>query len=129
MMASPLITTLGGTCCRPSALRSRLSTTTILVNEVTMTATNGAIASATTMVMTRAGEKLLKSMGILAVIDAHADQVAQHDQATRAEWTAIQHDVDGVAGQQWIACQWRAGMPDSDVFQGCVEACQEEMRS
>ena len=50
------MTTLGGTCCSPSALRSRLSTTTILVKEVTITATNGASARNTTMTMTSAGE-------------------------------------------------------------------------
>ncbi len=56
------MTTFGGTCCRPSALRSRLSTTTILVNEVTITATNGASAMKTTVTRTTAGEKVVKSM-------------------------------------------------------------------
>src|SRR3546814_6211337 len=61
-IARPLMTTFGGTCCSPSALRSRLSTTTILVNEVTITATNGASARLTTVIRTSAGSRLLKSM-------------------------------------------------------------------
>ena len=56
------MTTFGGTCCRPSALRNRLSTTTILVKEVTITATNGASARLTTVSSTSAGENELKSM-------------------------------------------------------------------
>src|SRR5690348_7029451 len=93
MIASPLSTTFGGTCCSPSALRSRLNTTTIFVNEVTITATNGASARLTTVTMMSAGLKLLKSMRIdrshlhaerlahrneLAVTDAHAVR-ADHD--------------------------------------------------
>src|SRR5882762_26615 len=58
MMASPLITTFGGTCCRPSALRSRLNTTTIFVNEVTITATNGASARPTTVMRMTPGLRL-----------------------------------------------------------------------
>src|SRR3546814_1701174 len=56
-IARPLMTTFGGTCCSPSALRSRLSTTTILVNEVTITATNGASARLTTVIRTSAGSR------------------------------------------------------------------------
>src|SRR5258708_1413539 len=62
MMASPLITTLGGTCCRPSALRNRLNTTTIFVNEVTITATNGASARPTTVTRMTPGLRLPKSI-------------------------------------------------------------------
>src|SRR3546814_18427127 len=61
-IARPLMTTFGGTCCSPSALRSRLSTTTILVNEVTITAPNGASARLTTVIRTSAGSRLLKSL-------------------------------------------------------------------
>src|ERR1700743_2422744 len=64
MMARPLITTLGGTCCSPSALRSKLRTTTSLVNEVTMTATNGARASPTTVTRMSDGVRLPKSIRV-----------------------------------------------------------------
>jgi hypothetical protein len=40
--ASPLTTRLGGTCCNPSALRTRASTITIFANDVTMIAMKGA---------------------------------------------------------------------------------------
>src|SRR6188768_473534 len=93
MMARPLMTTFGGTCCRPSALRSRLSTTTILVNDVTMTATNGAIARPTTVTMTRAGLKLLKSIGLPA-LELHAERVADGDDATAADAAAVGANAD-----------------------------------
>src|SRR3981189_806835 len=64
MMASPLTTTLGGTCCRPRALRNRLNTTTILVNEVTITATKGASARPTTVTRMTPGLRLPKSIDI-----------------------------------------------------------------
>src|ERR1700676_3484060 len=64
MMASPLITTLGGTCCRPRALRNRLNTTTILVNEVTITATKGASARPTTVTRMTPGLRLPKSINL-----------------------------------------------------------------
>ena len=51
----PLSTTLGGTCCRPSALRSRLSTTMILVNDVTITPTKGASATTITVISAEEG--------------------------------------------------------------------------
>src|SRR5438876_8302157 len=60
--ARPLSTTLGGTCCRPSALRSRLSTTTILVNEVTITATKGASASTITVISADEGVNWVRSI-------------------------------------------------------------------
>src|SRR5262245_35195748 len=60
--ARPLSTTLGGTCCRPSALRNRLSTTTSLVKEVTITATKGAIASSTTVSSADEGENWVRSI-------------------------------------------------------------------
>src|SRR5690242_1894142 len=64
MMASPLITTLGGTCCRPRALRNRLNTTTILVNDVTITATKGASARPTTVTRMTPGLRLPKSIDL-----------------------------------------------------------------
>src|SRR3982751_5459842 len=96
MIASPLMTTLGGTCCSPSALRKRLSTTTILVNEVTMTATKGAIAKPTTVTMTRAGLKLLKSIGA-AIRDAHAERVADRDDLAAADARSVRADIDAGA--------------------------------
>ena len=60
--ARPLSTTFGGTCCSPSALRSRLSTTTSLVNEVTITATKGASASTITVSSADEGENWVRSM-------------------------------------------------------------------
>src|ERR1051325_3437195 len=96
MMASPLMTTFGGTCCSPSALRSRLSTTTILVNDVTMTATNGAIARPTTVTMTSAGEKLLKSIGA-AIRDADAERVTDRDDLAASDALAVGADVDARA--------------------------------
>src|SRR5882762_3090153 len=75
MMAIPLITTLGGTCCRPSALRRRLNTTTILVNEVTITATNGASARPTTVTRMTPGLRLPKSIS-LECEQLHAEHVS-----------------------------------------------------
>ena len=63
--AMPFSTTLGGTCCRPSALRSRLSTTMILVNEVTMTPTNGASATTMTVMSADEGVNCVRSMARL----------------------------------------------------------------
>ena len=40
--ASEIRTALGGVCCRPSAERRKASTTTIRVNEVTITRIEGA---------------------------------------------------------------------------------------
>src|SRR5688500_4598205 len=93
MIARPLMTTFGGTCCRPSALRSRPSTTTILVNEVTITATNGAIASPTTVVTTSAGLKLLKSIGVPA-FQLYAQRVADRDEAAMPHAVAVGADAD-----------------------------------
>ena len=56
-MAMPLMTTFGGVCCSPSAFRNKFRTTTILANEVTMTAMMGATARETTVRMISAGEK------------------------------------------------------------------------
>ena len=61
--AMPFSTTLGGTCCRPSALRSRLSTTMILVNEVTITPTKGASATTMTVISAEDGVNWVRSMG------------------------------------------------------------------
>src|SRR6267142_2488997 len=60
--ARPLSTTLGGTCCSPSALRRRLSTTTSLVNEVAITATKGASAITMTVISAEEGVNWLRSM-------------------------------------------------------------------
>src|SRR3981081_2253584 len=79
MMASPLITTLGGTCCRPRALRNRLNTTTILVNEVTITATKGASARPTTVTRMTPGLRLPKS------IDLERKQLHPRDVSPRHE--------------------------------------------
>jgi hypothetical protein len=49
------MTTLGGTCCNPNALRTRLSTTAILVKLVTITAKNGAKAIKTTVIKAEPG--------------------------------------------------------------------------
>src|SRR3954454_7176486 len=43
--AMPVITWFGGDCCSPSALRTSDSTTTILVNEVHSSSTDGATDS------------------------------------------------------------------------------------
>ena len=61
--AMPFSTTLGGTCCRPNALRSRLSTTMILVNEVTITPTKGASATTMTVISAEDGVNWVRSMG------------------------------------------------------------------
>src|SRR5882757_5731778 len=101
MMAIPLITTLGGTCCRPSALRSRLNTTTIFVNEVTITATNGASARPTTVMRMTPGLRLPKSIDLqreqldpehvsdrheLPMTDARAVGPYHHPQLVEASW-------------------------------------------
>ena len=62
----PFNTTLGGTCCKPSALRNRLSTTTILVKLVTITAKKGASASRMTVTSALPGVKVERSMMRLA---------------------------------------------------------------
>src|SRR5882724_3989164 len=101
MMASPLITTFGGTCCRPSALRSRLNTTTIFVNEVTITATNGASARPTTVMRMTPGLRLPKSIDLereqlhpehvsdrheLAMADARPVGPYYHPRLVEAAW-------------------------------------------
>src|SRR5512140_3682927 len=93
MMANPLTTTLGGTCCRPSALRSRLITTTILVNEVTMTATKGASARLTTVTMMSAGLRLPKSIR-LEREQLDSQNVADRNQLAVAHARAVGPDDD-----------------------------------
>src|SRR5262245_54916222 len=87
------MTTFGGTCCRPSALRSRLSTTTILVKDVTITATNGASASPTTVRMMSAGLRLLKSIGFQCC-HLHAQHFANGYQLTLANDSPARADQD-----------------------------------
>src|SRR5581483_8399485 len=91
MIASPLTTTFGGTCCRPSALRNKLNTTTIFVNEVTITATNGASASPTTVTRMSAGLKLEKSIGIDRM-HLHAQHIIHRDQLSGADPDAVGPD-------------------------------------
>jgi hypothetical protein len=55
IIASPLMTIFGGTCCKPSAFLSKLSTITILVNDVTNIAASGKIASAEMPTMRTSG--------------------------------------------------------------------------
>src|SRR2546423_4310514 len=93
MMAIPLTTTLGGTCCRPSALRNRLNTTTILVNEVTITATNGASASPTTVTRMTPGLRLPKSIS-LEREQLHAEHVSYRNQLAVTHTRAIGTDDD-----------------------------------
>lgn len=64
IIAIPLIIILGGVCCRPSALRSKLNTTTIFANEVVTTATKGTSASNMTVINADDGEKLEISIAI-----------------------------------------------------------------
>src|SRR5579864_35039 len=91
MMASPLITTLGGTCCRPRALRSRLNTTTILVNEVTITATKGASARPTTVTRMTPGLRLPKSID-LEREQLHPEHLAHRDELANAHASAVGPD-------------------------------------
>src|SRR5882762_3701340 len=91
MIASPLITTLGGTCCRPRALRNRLNTTTILVNEVTITATNGASARPTTVTRMTPGLRLPKSID-LEREQLHAEHVSHRHQFSVTHACAIGSD-------------------------------------
>src|SRR5882762_11374215 len=91
MIASPLITTLGGTCCRPRALRNRLNTTTILVNEVTITATNGASARPTTVTRMTPGLRLPKSIS-LEREQLHAEYVSHRHQFSVTHACAIGSD-------------------------------------
>ncbi len=49
-IAMPLSTMFGGTCCTPSALRSRPSTTTIFAYEVTTIAMNGTMLITSTAI-------------------------------------------------------------------------------
>src|ERR1700759_4321154 len=91
MMAIPLITTFGGTCCRPSALRSRLNTTTSLVKEVTITATNGASARPTTVTRMTPGLRLPKSIS-LECEQLHAEHVSYCNQLAVADARAVGPD-------------------------------------
>src|SRR5580698_2880650 len=93
MMARPLITTLGGTCCSPSALRNRLSTTTSLVNEVTMTATKGASARLTTVTRISAGLRLPKSIGVDRQ-KLHSECIAGGDELTVPDRRTVGSDDD-----------------------------------
>src|SRR5882724_9254429 len=96
MMAIPLITTLGGTCCRPSALRNRLNTTTIFVNEVTITATNGASARPTTVTRITPGLRLPKSIG-LERKQLHAQHISQRRELSKRqrEISEVEVETDG----------------------------------
>src|ERR1700759_2509656 len=88
MMAIPLITTFGGTCCSPSALRSRLNTTTILVNEVTITATNGASARPTAVTRLTPELRLPKSIS-LEREQLHAQHISSGNQLAMADTRAV----------------------------------------
>src|SRR5882724_8663807 len=88
MMANPLITTFGGTCCRPSALRNRLNTTTIFVNEVTITATNGASARPTTVTRITPGLRLPKSIG-LERKQLHAQHISHRHELAMTDARAV----------------------------------------
>src|SRR5690242_17944528 len=114
MIASPLSTTFGGTCCSPSALRSRLSTTTIFVNDVTITATNGASARLTTVTMMSAGLKLLKSMRIDRD-HLHAERVAHGDQLAVTDAHAIRADHDARFFEPRCELQDEAGLHRGDL--------------
>src|SRR6185369_10167056 len=87
----PLITTLGGTCCRPRALRNRLNTTTILVNEVTITATNGASARPTTVTRMTPGLRLPKSID-LERQQLHPEHLAHRDELAETHARAVGPD-------------------------------------
>src|SRR3569833_3344183 len=93
MMANPLTTTFGGTCCRPRALRRRLITTTILVKEVTMTATKGASARLTTVTMMSAGLWLPKSIRLESE-QLDTQHVADGNQLAVAHARAVGADHD-----------------------------------
>jgi hypothetical protein len=72
-------------------LRNRLNTTTILVNEVTITATNGARASPTTVTRMSAGLKLDRSIRVDRQ-HLHAQNIVHRDQLTGADAYAVRSD-------------------------------------
>src|SRR5690606_13309804 len=101
----PFSTMFGGTCCRPRALRSRDSTTTILVKDVTITATKGASASRMTVTSAEPGENWDRSMsdGLLRVgdgVDQHGVGLAQGHQTAAREGLAGAAQGDAHLGVQ-----------------------------
>src|SRR5687767_12257875 len=110
MMARPFNTMLGGACCRPSALRNRLKTTTSLVKAVTITARYGARARPTTSVRISAGDRLPSSMANSScrrlrhehARDAHTHQVANANQFADCNRSVVGLHGDGLGVQALV---------------------------
>src|SRR6188474_902105 len=101
MIAMPLSTMLGGTCCTPSALRSSPSTTTILVYEVTIIATKGSTPIANAM--TSSGSSSPVVVCVIAchhACDAGAQPRTDRHQFRVADHLAARHQAQPRLGRR-----------------------------